>query len=694
MQGRRWMGRARRGPLAVLAGAALVLAGAPGAFGAPASGPAADAPGQPPPTPGALWPGSPSLLLDGSAGPWWSEPAPVDLAPSGLRVIARPAAQALVVDGAGGAWLHGRGHLARVDPESGAAEVWDVGDDVSLGRVLGIRASPGSGVWLLLPDRVRLFDGRRFVRDLPVPPEYRGGPEGVIADLVEVGPEVWLATSAGVARWAAGTWGRVRADQLTGVGSLAVDAAGSVWATAVVGGSAQPRAARFDGSGWTVPSAGQAPGRAQDLAADPTGGVLAISGRDVHRFDGRAWRRLPGAGVGRIAPRTGLAVTDDGVAWLLGDEGLARWGEDGWVRESQIGAPGLVSLAAAGRDVLVGDGSALVRLREGSVERVWSSAPMGPVASAGALDRPRSPWSPGDLLPIAAEGLVPVSRDEVWGVIPGYPAPVRFSADGWRDVTLPPALWRAPVLASDGAVWFGTTRGLVRVAGAEPDALGSAPVGGGARPGPDGGIWVLPPRWSGWWYADGYPDGPPEYLGIRQVRSDSVVTALPLPVDALSLTEVVAGADGSLWVTSCSSGDVEPCPTPPGLFRWDGAWAPVPYPGVAVRAVGVDDDGALWATLGPERDEGSGPERVLARHSGGGWVTVLDTGVPERMVLAAGGTACGMHSATLELVCVRASGDTRRTSIGLPGELRIAPDGSIWLADRGLLALLPVAAHP
>ena len=690
MRGRQWL-------LAAGLSVAVVAAGWTSAVSA------ADTPGQPPGPQSAamagLWPGPSPLLSGDSQSPWWSAAGPLEMAASGIQVVARPGAVALVVDGADQVWLHGPSHLARVDPGTGAAEVWDAGDDVSVGRALGVRPSEGSGVWLILSDRIRLFDGRRFLRDLRVPAQYRGGPGGVVTDVVEVGSEIWLSSSAGVARWVAGAWGLVRPEQLADVTALAVDAAGSVWAAGDLGpdGRAKPSVARLEGARWSEPAAQDALGLAEELVADLMGGVLARFGDDVRRFDGDSWQGLPpvdrGEGVG--VPRTrSVTVTDDGVTWLLGDDGLARAGNSGWMTLPSADSARLVDMASVGRDVLVTDGSVLFRLRGEVLVPIWSDRSAGPAISGAQPTHGRPVRPTAEPGPISSGAFAAVSRDEVWGLTAERTSPVRFSGGMWRAAAAPPALWRTPVVASDGAVWVGTTQGLLRVTSTGSTLMGSAPVGDGAQPGEDGSVWILPSRWSGWWYADGYPDGPPEFLGLRNVQPDASVTSVPLPFDVLSLTSVAAGAQGGLWVTTCASGSATECSTAPELFRWDRWWAPVAHPGSSIRLIGVDREGSLWATLGQREDpgDGSAPGWVLARYAGGRWSTVLDSGVPERMTLAPGGSVCGVGGPALDLVCVEGSGQVSRTAVGLPGEIGIAPDGSVWLVDRGLVARLPITA--
>jgi hypothetical protein len=80
-------------------------------------------------------------------------------------------------------------------------------------------------------------------------------------------------------------------------------------------------------------------------------------------------------------------------------------------------------------------------------------------------------------------------------------------------------------------------------------------------------------------------------------------------------------------------------------------------------------------------------------------VTVLDKDVPDPMVMAPSGDACGMDAAD-SLVCADASGRLRTWPVGVRGALSIGPDGSAWLAGwrdspwsggAGLVARLPIS---
>lgn len=85
--------------------------------------------------------------------------------------------------------------------------MWTVEDDLGLARgwpVTGgwpIAGTPGSGVWLVAHDRVLLFDGSRFARELVVPQRF-----GIPATVVGRGEQVWVTTESGILlEWGAGS---------------------------------------------------------------------------------------------------------------------------------------------------------------------------------------------------------------------------------------------------------------------------------------------------------------------------------------------------------------------------------------------------------------------------------------------------------------------------------------------------------
>ncbi|MDH4017311.1 MAG: hypothetical protein OEV20_08230, partial [Actinomycetota bacterium] len=402
--------------------------------------------------------------------------------------MASSAVDAMVVDGAGAAWLHSSGKVTRVDPSTGSARWWDLGDDAAFGTATGLRASRQSGVWLVSGAHLRLFDGHRFVRDIPVPAEFRGG-EGVsITDMVEVGPEIWVSSPAGVARCAGGAWAMVGPGQLTHVRTLAAEPAGHVWAAGLAskGLSFQTTVARFDGSRWSTPQP-SAPRSRGTVVADPTGGVLRHLGRELHRFDGLAWRRLPDIPAlrGQFALPVAPAISPAGVVWLRGTDFLATQVSGWWRRVVDHPSRDLVQMAFTDVDVLVADSAGLLRLGGDRLQRVW-------LEPGARLGEP----------PVRALAL---SVDEAWAISAQGSEPdviLRFSDGRWQEME-PGANPAGLAVGTDGGVWVATVQGLVRFSGGKWEAVDAGPRAGSLIAGPDGAVWVPKPTFHDGCGSDG-----------------------------------------------------------------------------------------------------------------------------------------------------------------------------------------------
>ena len=413
------------------------------------------------------WPREPTVALPaGPAGTWWPVSSSTQLTPTGIELVASSAVDAMVVDGAGAAWLHSSGKVTRVDPSTGSARWWDLGDDAAFGTATGLRASRQSGVWLVSGAHLRLFDGHRFVRDIPVPAEFRGG-EGVsITDMVEVGPEIWVSSPAGVARCAGGAWAMVGPGQLTHVRTLAAEPAGHVWAAGLAskGLSFQTTVARFDGSRWSTPQP-SAPRSRGTVVADPTGGVLRHLGRELHRFDGLAWRRLPDIPVlrGQFALPVAPAISPAGVVWLRGTDFLATQVSGWWRRVVDHPSRDLVQMAFTDVDVLVADSAGLLRLGGDRLQRVW-------LEPGARLGEP----------PVRALAL---SVDEAWAISAQGSEPdviLRFSDGRWQEME-PGANPAGLAVGTDGGVWVSAVQGLVRFSGGRVGGRRRKPAGGAAH---------------------------------------------------------------------------------------------------------------------------------------------------------------------------------------------------------------------
>ena len=608
-------------------------------------------------------------------------PVVSELTPTGIELVNAPGVESMVVDGTGAVWLHGPWQLTRVDPATGAARTWDVADDAVFATMRSMVPSGNGGVWLVEPERVRLFDGRSFVRDLPVPAAYRGGEARGINGLVEVGAEVWVSSVAGVARSAGGPWTLVGDDTITGAAMISRDTEGTMWSIGQVllsDGELEQTVMRLDGDRWTAMDGPGAPPFADELVTDPTGGVLVRSGPDVRRFDGRSWRTLPPVTSVR-GPRDPasvlMSVAADGTVWVVGPAGLVRGGSGQWRPIAQVDGPPAVGVGIAGTDVLVADSSGLLRLAGDQLTRLWAAPDRG-IGS-----------------PVA--GLLVVSADEVWAG--GEEAILQFRDGLWRR-RLTGLGWQGGsqmdwgsdsglALAADGAVWAIAGVGVARFDGDEQVVIPRDRVDGWLLAGPDAGIWAVEAIWPGWsrWYAGEDPDG----SSVSLVRADGTRFSVPLPGPPWSLTSLTAGIDGTIWATICEGQRADYC-TVPSLMRWDGSWSPIPYPGTGASGIAVAPDGGYWALL-TEGDSVS-EKPVVARYADGTWSTFPAAGYLEWLMPAPDGRVCGVAPAVPELVCIRPSGEVSRAALPVAARVRVGPDGSLWVEDAGVVARLPGTA--
>lgn len=658
----------------------------PGAAGAVPSGREA----------GGGWPEQGGLFGGPGAGAWWAGPPGADLVATGAELVASPGLSELAVDGRGDLWMHGGWRVLRVDPATRTAQEWDLGDDGAFADVTALHPAQGAGAWLVSPDRLRLFDGERFIREVQVPADVRGGPDGQITDLVQVGSRVWVSSPAGIFRLADGSWTRLSPDGVTAVASLTPDGAGGVWANGRTSGSAQPDTVvgGVDSAGRWLPAPG-GPRRVDEVMALPGGGVLVRGGADLSAFDGMTWTRVPPLRLDVGGPLArDAAVTADGAVWVRGDRGLARLDPGGsWRLVRGSTPPPLRVIASGGESLFALTGASLVRYdRDGGVEPIWQDeAPAMLATSDGVADWRYWP----EARPSAGEHLRPrhvvaLSATEAWVAPQLYPRPFRREDGRWREIPVAPlAADAALALASDGVVWALTVEGLVRFPrGAPPEAR---PRVAGSRliAGAGGSIWVLPDTWYGWWYLSApNSQGQIARAPLVNVGPDGERTVVPLPAAEWTLTSVVAGGDGSVWVTHCPEGGLDPCPSGADLMRWqDGRWRSVAYPGRDMAALAVPADGALWARVRPE--PGAGP--VLARYHGGSWSTWSDVGDLSSVALAPGGSLCTITQRP-ELACVAQSGAVRREPVPVAGRVSIGLDGSIWVVgDGGVATLAPSA---
>lgn len=623
-----------------------------------------------------MWPGPLGVLDRATPDAWWSGSSARDLAPTGIEVMTNSEVDGMAADGTGVVWLHSPWRLIRVDVVTGSNQVWDAGDDAAFAGVRAVRGSSSAGVWLVSEDRLTLFDGERFVRDLPVPAEFRGGPTKRINDMVEVGPEIWVSTPVGVARYARGTWSMVGRGQISMAGQLEVDSEGFVWSEGQLATEdfLTHAVVRFDGSQWRTPDPSHAPTSVDELLGDPRGGVVVRAGLDVRRFDGSAWRSIPLPwSIGGVRDLRGLAlaIAPDGVRWLVWPGGLAtQRPRGGWRTVAPSPDPlSSVGLSIVAGEVLVTGRSGLYRLDGDAVNALWTTGESPPA-------------TPTPDMVVASSGRSSAQE-------PGTDADSKrwrafWRALGWAGVWSPQVHGSSRVaLATDGAVWGITGEGLVRSLRGDRRVVAGDAQAGWLLAGPDGSVWLMDVVWSDWsgWYAE-YP----QEHGLHLIAPDGSRTSVSLPGPVWSLTSLAAGVDGSLWATICEQGRVDYC-TAPALMRWDGQWSTVPYPGAGITGVSVSPDGAFWATL--TRGISSMDSSILARYSDGTWTQFPDGPTGGSVTPAPGGGVCGIVESDEALVCVARSGDVTSTPVGVTGRLRIGLDGSLWLVAPDVVALLP-----
>lgn len=623
-----------------------------------------------------------------AAGSAW--PASADLVRTDFLLWGGTGADDVVVDGAGMAWVDGPWEVARVDPATGHATVWDATDDTAFAAVRSIAPAGPEGVWLVSADTARLFDGERFVAVLSLPDGFRDGGEGEspIRDLLQVGSEVWVSGANGVARWADGSWTPMAPDTLVSAGPLAVDSEGAIWAGGAVkpaSGKRQNAAVSWDGTTWATPAPGaQTPaGEIEDVAAAPGGGVWVASAREdtddhgIFRFDGTKWTKVGPGGYARD-----LSVTTSCQVWATGDNGLwgsgsfsiARLADDGdWqpYREEE-GAPRgdelmSLDLAVAGDTVLAA--------HDGGLDR--SQGDPGAERFVSLWDDPAAVirWPLGT----RPDGVLAVGAQEVWMFADVSEHPTNYLASGlvrrrdWEWVRLAQVAGDtpgSPVLASDGAVWAVVDEGLVRIAGDQDETVVDDGFDAGSSPslaaGPKGSVVAV------------------DHGSVVQVSPRGKRTALGRPKGArgLSSDSALAARDGVVWVASGS------------IHRWDGAWSTLPELPASNGGTGgtgaagasqlaAAPDGSLWVIASDEQQVDIG----LARFADGTW-TMGPRGV-RGVAVAPDGAVCTVRVAEADVACYSPSMTLVRTMpVGDPPEaLGIAPDGAVWVLGEQVARL-------
>lgn len=549
---------------------------------------------------------------------------------------------------------------------------------------------------MLYEDRVALFDGRRFVRELIVPGAYRR--DEPIRSFVEVGSEAWLGSPAGVARYVSGLWSMVGEDRLRSAASLTIGPHGHVWASGRLGiRNGRPRGVvRFDGQTWQ-PIGGPVPMVPQEeIIANVAGDLVYVIGNGVYRSAGTEWRTLAWDNTDWGAIRS-LAVTEDGHVWLQRQGGVARWeASSGWEAVGTESAgwddQTIQALAADGNDVFVAGGEGLLRVDGNELTPVWAPARVGP-----RTDRIPPEDHNWDALREPSLGLLRVvSSDELW--LASGSSLLRYQHGHWESEWrlgpdwdfIPGALpteGRSAKLtvATDGSVWISTQEGMVRFAEGQSRVVDGGPAYGWTSVGPDGAVWVAEPGIAVRGATIREPGDDITLVGPEGRRG-----SVPLPVGANAMTSVHSSADGCLFVTMRPYNDHDEPSPHRELLRWDGRWTPVPYPGEDLVYLAADARGGLWAAVIPVGAPKADP--VVARYAQGEWALFPEASGLSSLTPAPGGSVCGMDQEGRTLVCVDTAGRVFRQPLGVSGGLSIGEDGSVWLTYQGVLARLPMRA--
>jgi hypothetical protein len=599
-----------------------------------------------------------------------------DLKPTGIELVASPGVGGMVVDGTGSVWVDVPWGLVRLSPGAWSATVWDAGDDAAFANKQFVRASASTGVWLVGVDTVRLFDGVRFARELPVPQQYAGGTG--IRDLVQVGTELWIVGDEGIARCADGAWSIVESPELVGALGRALVVAGpadAVWSRTRDGPRGGDKLVRLDGERWTQVGGFDVvlwllggPGGIVVAGSDPEGD------QQVSLWDGTRWRPLAPLDTYPVA----AAVGPDGTVWVMTRHVLLRSvGASGWDRVIEVSEDQFQGLGVAGETVVVTDTIGVLRLDGDRLVRVWSRAD----APAAALD----------VVHVAGDTVWAVAAEEVGDLFlrvlaPGSAGDVPDrKLPGWGRFDSSMHVGEPVVAASDGAIWFVTPGGsVVRVVEGEETVVRRGPPGYGLLPGSEGSVWLAAFWLTGWF--PGWSAGDREVLG--SLNPDGEYSAVHFPASAGMVTAIVSGADGSLWITHRPPGsDPEGC-AGGGLLHWRDGWVPVPHPGDHIQAVGGAPDGSFWGVLIGRGEEPG--DAAVARYQDGTWTMVRALDGTEGPFVTPAGSVCGVDQEESVLVCVDPALQVLRIPLGVAGKVTVAADGTAWVSAGPAMARLPI----
>jgi ligand-binding sensor domain-containing protein len=431
----------------------------------------------------------------------------------------------------------------------------------------GSEGDPGSG-W------VSRYDGSRWTTF----DAKDAAPFGGTVSAIVQSPDraVWVATSAGLARFDGSAWTDVTAQPWgTHLRSVVAGPGGEIWVTAQDPTDFAVTVGRFDGRSWVTyePAGG-------DLTwvAATQDGVYGASWQGLFRLSGEAWTRTwpPAPWPMWMEFWPMVAVSRDEL-WAHSAPGLWHFQDGAWTREMvgqryPNGVVNAMALAPDGTVWAAGDEGVAYR-RDGR----WTVVDTQ-IASAIAVDRGGTVWA--------------------WGIAPAWAGTLcnvwtlRFVGTVWVRADVPGCPYldgvRQAAVDASGGVWAGAAPLL----GGYGDlahfdghswqlvaSLGGVTVGQARLLGttPDGDLWIAA--------QDASTDGNPMRLA-RFNGKDWTVTQLPFDPN----WNVVLAPDGTLWASGSSR----------GLAHFDGQRLTFPYPiafseNETVSAVARD--GTVFGTL-------------------------------------------------------------------------------------------------
>lgn len=617
----------------------------------------------------------------------------VALVPTGIEVLAsqRGSYTRVVADGDGILWARDSdGSIVRFDPATGSGKTWTMADDAAF-TAGDIAPANGSGVWLVGPRVLRLFDGSSFRTVIEAPAEISLAAEAPDASL-------WATTpGGGVLHWDGSSWlildpGRPSTGDVINV--IAVDTAGRPWIgwlqfPSPPGGG---RVQRYDGSSWTgfdIEDAVPLGSAVWAIAQLPGGDVWVASDAGLARFDGTAWTDAT-ADDGYRGERS-VATGPDGTVWAAEGSGALRTvrvmklDATGWTTYSNSdglpvgneGSSGTAWVLPVKGGTYVGTDAGIYGLLDGRWQRAW------PTETA-----------PG---PPHQRQTLAVSGDEVWvidwSMIDDGQHAWRQSGGAWTREPLDPARPEDPVtaltLAPDGTLWAAGSDGVAYrrdgrwvIIDPEPATAIAVARNGTVLASSGWTAWTLRHKGAAW---------------VRTAIPGSPLHDADAPFGRGPIGSLALDGSGALWeAVPAGWGDG-------GLARYDGqSWETLPKVGGAevggATILGPTQDGGIWAAIEvPGSNSLSGV--WVSRADGTGWERVdLPPDVQTRgdLVLAPDGTlwASGWDSATgRPMEVARLDGQAwtfpyAGADMPIVGVASVAPDGTVFgHAGEGLIRL-------